>query len=186
MKWLSFWRSVALIGLGFAVGIVGKAAPGSSMASAQYCLGETVLFRVVDHNICWWCCGSCEPTCATEILRWHISDICGVWVYAVEHDVPVLASAWQGSWAQVNSSGAQVSSGYYQLTVETSAGTFSRCLRIYEACCRGCWNPCHCRNQCTCNEVTSITHCCCRTSLVMGEEPSCCSPSRDFCSSSCP
>lgn len=183
--------------LGFLVlvaSIASVAATSSSTSSAQYRLGETVLFKIASYNTCWWCCCCCESTCAnTEVLGWHVSDACGVWVYSVVHDVPVSASTWQGSWSQINSSGAQVPAGYYKLNVETSVGTLSHCLKLYDPCSSCCWNPCRClspcscRSRCSCKEMPSIADCCCRTSLELVLEKSNCCPSfRWPCSSSCP
>lgn len=54
--------------------------------------------------------------------------------------------------------------GAYTLYVDTSVGTLSRCFTIYDPCTRCGWTPA-CRT-CACNQVTSITGCASRTTLV--------------------
>ena len=187
VKRRSLWRRACLVALMFLAGFVVMAIPTSSTSRMQYNLGETVRFEIAERDICWWFCGSCKPVCSVEVLAWHITDACGVWIYSVAHDVPVPASSWLGSWSQVDSSGLQVSAGYYQIAVETSLGTISRCIRITE-CCRGwCWNPGRCLSSCTCNETPTLTECCCKASLeFVVEEAACCFPFFWRCASSCP
>jgi len=169
-----------------AAAITGMAASSSTTFFVNYSLGESVVFQVTERNN-WWCgcCGS--ECCDTKILGWHVTDACGVWVYSVEYNVAVPASSWQGSWSQVDSSGVQVTAGSYQITVETSAGTLSRCVKIHDPCRCWCWNPCRCWSGCTCKELPSLTHCCCKVSLqLVVEGPSCCFPLFGYCSAGCP
>ena len=191
MKRCSVLVTVALGLALLLVAVSGIAGTSTSTSTAQYRLGETIRFEIEDQKTCCWCCCCCcccKPTCCdTQVLGWHITDACGVWVYSVVHDAPVSASTWEGSWPQTNSSGTQVSAGYYKLCVDTSVGTLSRCLKIYDPCRCCCWNPCTCWRRCSCNEIPSIKHCCCRTSLeLVIKKPRCCFPFCWPCSSSCP
>ena len=187
MKRRSLWRRACLVALMLLAGSVVMAIPASSTSMVQYELGETVRFEVEEYDICWWFCGSCKPVCSVEVLAWHIADACGVWIYSVAHDVPVPASSWLGSWSQVDSSGLQVSAGYYQIAVETSLGTISRCITVTERCPGWCWNPFQCRSSCTCNETSTLSECCCKVSLeFVVEEAACCFPFFRRCDSGCP
>ena len=226
------WGSIVLVGLVLFSMVASVTAASYSTWSGRYRLGEPILFKVQDQKVCCWCC-CCQPTCPeTQVFGWRIADSCGRTIYAVVHDVPVSASIWQGSWAQVDSSaaagaqasaqaaasatatgqsatavatgiatssayayGTSVSAGSYILYVDTSVGTLSRCLRIYDPCsyCNCCWS-CSCCNCCwprTCSSCTAsatITNCCCRTSLVLiAEQSTCCYPFfRWPCCSTCP
>jgi len=186
MKRRSLWRGTCRVALIFLFGSVATAIPTLSTTMAQYDPGETVRFEVSEHDICWWFCGDCKPVCFVEVLAWRITDACGVWIYSVSHEVPVPASSWQGSWSQVDSAGLQVSAGHYQIAVETSLGTISRCIRITERCRGWCWNPCRCLRSCTCNETPALAECCCKVSLEFVVEKACCFPFFWRCDSSCP
>jgi len=171
------WASVVLIVAVLSATIVGSAATYSNW-SGNYKLGETVLFKVESQQLWWWncCCCNQNSTCpAVTISGWRVADSSGKTIYKVVFDAPVAASGWQGSWGQVDSSNAAVAAGNYTLYVDTSVGTLSRHIHIYDPC-SCCWSwywGCH-----TCGEVPSITNCGCRTSLVLLEktETSCCWP----------
>lgn len=172
MKHWWVWVGVLLAGTVLLATVVGMGATSSTLWSTRYKLGDTIIFKVEAQNSCWWsCCGcSCgQPTCTdVQVLGWHVTDSTGNTIYSVVNDAPVSASIWEGSWAQVNSSGVAVSAGYYILYVDTSAGTLSRCLHLYDpcSCCWG-WSCSAC-----CQQSATITNCCCKTSLVFITETS--------------
>lgn len=179
---------IAFVFVVLVAGVVCMAATSSSTSAAHYQMGETVMFQVEERTIGLWfgCC--CEYSCCeTQVSGWHVTDACGVWIYSVVHDVAVLASSWQGSWSQVDSLGSQVSAGYYEIVVETSAGTLSRCIEVTDSCRFGRWNPCTCQTRCACQEAPSVTdECCCATLDLVVESTSCCLPSLKKCRPSCP
>ncbi len=131
--------------------------------SPRYKLGEEIQFQVEDSTTwSWGCCGCC--TCDdTLVLGWRIVNTSQQAIYSVIHDAPVSASAWLGSWTQIDSLGGSVAAGQYKLVVDTSVGTLSRCFSIYDPC--GCYwcNPCC---SCVCEDVSTVSDCSCRTSLV--------------------
>ena len=183
----SLWRRACLVSLVFLAGAAVMAIPAANASRMQYTPGETVRFEVAERDICWWFCGDCKPVCSAEILSWHVSDACGVWVYSVQHEVPVPGSNWLGSWSQVDSAGLQVSAGYYQIVVETSLGPISRCIRITEPCPGWCWTPDRCLRGCACSETPTRAECCCKVSLeFVVEGTACCFPFFWRCSSGCP
>lgn len=86
-------------------------------------------------------------------------------------------------------SGASIPPGYYTLYVDTSVGTLSRCLYLYDPCCGCCWGWSSCGwSRCGSGSQSTITSCGCRTSLVWVEEetPCCHLFFRWPCGSSCP
>ena len=176
MKRRFIWRGVVLVSL--ALLVAGATVTAGSIGYERYRLGETVMFKVEDQRQCFWsCCCCCQPTCTgTQVTGWRIADASGNIVYSVAHDVPVVASTWQGSWSQVDSTGVAVAAGCYTLYVDTSAGTLSRCLYLYDpcsGCCGSCcgWSWCGwgwCGwSRCGCGTQSTITSCCYRTSLVL-------------------
>lgn len=192
MKKRFVWPGVVLVGLLLIAAVMGAASTSSSVWSGRYRVGETVLFKVEDQKVFCWCC-CCQPACPeTQVLGWHIADSSGGIVYSVVNDAPVPASIWQGSWSQINSLGASVAAGYYILCVDTSVGTLSRCLYLYDPCCGCCWGCCGWSccgwSRCGCGPQSTITSCCSRTSLVwIVEEAPCCHLFfRWPCCSSCP
>jgi len=104
------------------------------------------------------------------------------------------SSAAGTSTSSTYASGAAVPPGYYILYVDTSVGTLSRCLYLYDPCCGCCWGWSSCGwsscgwSRCGCGSQSTITSCCCRTSLVWVEEetPCCHLFFRWPCCSSCP
>ena len=91
MKWRSTWRLACLLAPVFFAGSAVIALPASSVTAVQYELGEAIRFEVSERDICWWFCDSCKPVCSVEVLAWHVTDACGVWIYSVVHDVPVVS-----------------------------------------------------------------------------------------------
>jgi len=188
-RWISI-AGVLLAVLLFSA-LVGHAASGSTLFGTRFKLGATIQFAVEDSTIWWWgcCCNCCSETL---VLGWRIVNTAEQTIYSAPLTAPVSASMWQGSWNQVDASGIAAAAGQYKLYVDTSAGTLSRCFTIYDPCCR-CCSPC---SVCSCEQVTSISDCACRTTLVFvdscqtgcfpffGWLSGCCSP----CSvcSSCP
>jgi hypothetical protein len=156
-RWM--WVCCALLGVLLVGAALANAGESSTLGGTRFRLGGTVQFKVEDSRTWWWGCGSC---CAeTVVLGWRIVDGAGMTVYSVVHDAPVAASAWRGAWKQINASSLAVPAGSYMLYVDTSVGTLSRCFSLYDPCysCRPC-------TSCCCEEVTSITSCECRASLV--------------------
>ncbi|HDJ30321.1 MAG TPA: hypothetical protein ENF29_04645 [Candidatus Acetothermia bacterium] len=180
MKHRWAWVSIALVVM-VLVATMAATATTYSNWSGKYRVGETVLFKVDTEQFWWWgcccCCCNQQPACpAVQISGWHVADSTGKTIYQVVFDTPVDASGWQGSWGQVDSSNAAVPAGYYTLYVDTTVGTLSRHIQIYDPC-NCCWSwSWNCN---TCTEVASITNCGCRTSLVLLKEVAtnnCCVP----------
>jgi len=140
--------------------VVSHAASGSTLFGTRFKLGETIQFRVEDSTSWWWGCCCCTETL---VLGWRIVNTSEQTLYSAAFNAPVSASQWQGSWNQVDANSAAVSAGQYKLYVDTSVGTLSRCFTIYDPCCRCGWSPC---SVCSCEQVTSISDCACRTTLV--------------------
>jgi len=188
-KW-STRGSIILLVVLMAVVVVGQAT--TTTTSGCYKVGELIQFKVQDATRCWWwgnC--SCQYSCdETQVTGWHIVNSSGETIFEVLHDNdgPVAASSWQGNWAQIDSTGVDVPPGEYTLYVDTSVGTLSRSLQVYDPCsgcgyCNFFWNCSWCNNT-----STITTDCYCKTSLVLlKEESNCCWPLFRFqCSSSCP
>lgn len=133
---------------------------GTTVFGTRFRLGGTIQFEIQDSTTWFWGCCSCE---ATLVLGWRVVNSAEQVVYSVIHDAPVAASAWQGSWVQVDVNAASVPGGQYKLYVDTSVGTLSRCFTIYDPCARSWCSSC---SQCACEGVSSITDCACRTALV--------------------
>ena len=187
-KWV---RSYVLVGLVLGCVIFGSVGMAASSRSGGYRLGEPIAFMIEDQKTWGWCC--CCSTCQdTQILGWYVVDSDGDTVYSVEFDPVGYASDWDGTWLQTDYSSTSVPAGSYTLYVETSVGILSRSLRLYDPCSRCCgWNRCWGYGRCwgwrcgSCSEVATISHCCCRTSLVLIQaETSCCS--FRLCSPCCP
>ncbi|MCK4394817.1 hypothetical protein KAX17_18110 [Candidatus Bipolaricaulota bacterium] len=174
----SWWvrGSVVLVVLVLFVTIASAAASPCSTRCASYRLGEPIVFMVKDQKTSGWCCCCC--TCPdTQILGWYIVDSDGDTVNSLEFDPVGYASDWDGTWSQTDDLGASVPAGTYTLYVETSVGLLSRCLKLYDPCsccsgCNCCWSYSRCWGWrcCTCGQVATITHGCCRTSLVLTQE----------------
>ena len=147
------------------------ATPATTLFGTRYQVGETIVFEVQDSTTWWWGCCSCE---ATQIFGWRILDGNGMTVYSVIHDAPVSASIWQGSWTQIHADGTAVAGGQYTLYVDTSLGTLSRCLTIYDPC--GCGSACSSCSSCGCEQLSSITSCSCKASLVFVDTSPCVFP----------
>ena len=164
--------SVVLVGLVLFATIAGAAASPWSTQCTQYRLGETIVFTVDQQKVFGWCCCCC--TCPdTQILGWRVVDSSGQTVNSLEFDPAGFASDWDGTWSQLNYSGVPVPPGYYTLYLDTSVGTLSRCLKLYDPC-TCCWGwSCY-----TCGQVATITHCRCRASLVLVKQESTCYSSR--------
>jgi hypothetical protein len=128
--------------------------------STRFKLGEDVAFHVNDSTTWFWGCCTCE---ATLVLGWRIVSSMEQVIYSVVHDAPVASSTWIGTWGQIDSTGAAVPAGQYKLYVDTSVGTLSRCFTLYDPCGCGWCHPC---TACACEDVSSITTCACRASLV--------------------
>jgi len=170
--------SVVLVGLVLFATIAGAAASPWSTQCTQYRLGETIVFTVDQQKVFGWCCCCC--TCPdTQILGWRVVDSSGQTVNSLEFDPVGFASDWDGTWSQLDHSGVPVPPGYYTLYLDTSVGTLSRCLKLYDPC-SCCWGYSRCWGwRCgTCGQVATITHCCCRASLVLVKEESTCCSSR--------
>ncbi len=178
MKHRWAWVSVALVGLVVMVVVLGSATTYSNW-SGKYKVGETVLFKVDSEQLWWWncCCCNQRPSCpVVQVSGWHVADSTGKTVYQVVFDTPVNVSDWQGSWGQVDSSNAAVPAGQYTLYVDTTVGTLSRHIYIYDPC-STCWSWSWSCNAC--QEVASITNSGCRTTLVLLKEvkdTNCCLP----------
>jgi len=164
-------RCLLLVGLMLSVVVLGSVAAAASVQSLRYKLGEPVVFMIEDEKTSRWCCCCCSGCPDTLILGWRIVAASGATVYSLRFDPVGYASDWDGTWHQTDASGAPVPAGSYTLYVDTSAGTLSRCFSLYDpcsGCC--CWNWCSTRSYCTCRQVATITHSCCRTSLVLVQE----------------
>ncbi len=187
-KWV---RRCVLLSVALGVVVFGAVAFAASSRSGSYRLGEPVVFMVEDQKTSSWCCCCC--TCPdTQILGWYVVDSDGDTVYSVEFDPVGYASDWDGTWSQTDDLGASVPAGTYTLYVETSVGTLSRSFSLYDPCscrcgCNRCWGFGRCWGwRCgTCSQVATITHTCCRTSLVLVQEKTTCSSFRR-CSPCCP
>jgi len=152
-----------------ATSFVSGAWTSSSMFGTRFKVGETVEFRIEDQTTWFWGCCACEET---MVLGWRVVSSSGGTIYSVMHDAPVSSSLWQGSWSQTDISGVQVAVGEYMIYVDTSVGTLSRCFKVYDPC-----NRCYSCPTCTvCTEVSTITDCACRTSLVFVESCTGCFP----------
>jgi len=183
-------RRWVLVGcaLVLSVALAAVAAQGATtLFGTRFNVGEELQFKVEDSSTWWWgcCCCECEETL---ILSWRITDLAGVAIYSVIHDAPVAASAWQGAWNQTDINGVAVGAGQYELVVDTTAGTLSRCFSIYDPC--ACRSPCY---SCACEQVSSITSCYCKTTLVFVDTCTNCFPFFSLfgccsspCSSGCP
>lgn len=188
MKHLWVRATVVLLALLIVAGILGQA---STIYSNRYKLGETVLFKVDDSGGSWWsCCCQCDTCSDTQVLGWRIANSSGQTIFSVVHDAPVLASTWQGSWVQVDSTGGAVAAGSYVLYVDTSVGTLSRFINLYDPCNYCGWSWGWSCNTCQQEQATITTHCYCKTSLVLARESSTCNSCwwpffRWPCSSSC-
>lgn len=147
------------------------ATPATTLFGTRFQVGETVVFQVEDSTTWWWGCCACDTT---QVLGWRIIDANGMTVYSVIHDAPVASSIWQGSWTQIYADGSAVAAGRYSLYVDTSLGTLSRCFTIYDPC--GCASACTSCNSCTCEQVTTISSCSCRVSLVFVDQSACVFP----------
>gem|GEM_PF-2204921 len=187
-KWM---RSYVLVGLVLGAVVFGSVAIAASSRCGGYRLGEPVVFMVEDQKTSGWCC--CCSTCPdTQILGWRVVDASGSTVYSVEFDPVGYASDWDGTWSQTDYLGASVPAGTYTVYVETSVGVLSHSFRIYDPCSSCCgWNRCWGSRLCwgwrcgPCGQVATITHGCCRTSLVLTQaETPCCS--FRLCSPCCP
>jgi len=163
-RW-STWAIALCITLVVLAGIGAQAATSSTLGAGRYKLGEAIVFEVRTSSTSWWSCSSCcQPACTDpQVLGWRVENASGGTVYAVIHDGPVAASTWEGTWDQKDSAGAAVAAGTYTLYVDTSVGTLSYCLRIYDpcGCCSWSWTSCPCQARST------ITNCSCKTSLVL-------------------
>ena len=155
------WAVVACV-LALLVGSFAASATSSSLFGSRFKLGTEIQFRVQDNTTWWWGCCSCSES---QILGWRVTTSSGLVVYSVVHDAPVPASAWAGTWTQVDINAKAVASGQYVLYVDTSVGTLSRCFTLYDPCggCSSCSTPCW---SCACQEVSTITTCSCQTTLV--------------------
>lgn len=128
--------------------------------TARFKLGGDVQFRVQDSTTWFWGCCSCSEAL---VLGWRIVTTTEQVIYSVVHDAPVSAAVWLGTWNQLDTGGSAAPVGQYKLYVDTSVGTLSRCFTLYDPCgCNWC-NPC---STCVCADVSSITDCACRTTLV--------------------
>jgi len=137
----------------------------SSLFGTRFEVGEEIRFKIEDSTTWWWGCCSCD---SSLVLGWRIVNSLEQAVYSVIHDAPVAATVWQGSWMQVDPDGVAIPAGQYKLYVDTSVGTLSRCFTIYDPCaCNWCYscNPCA-----VCEDVTAVTNCACRTTLVFVED----------------
>ncbi|MEW5825408.1 MAG: hypothetical protein AB1778_01095 [Candidatus Bipolaricaulota bacterium] len=161
----------ALVGclMALLVATVATSASGATLYGTRFNLGTEIQFQVEDSSTWWWgCCCPCTPT---SVLGWRITSSAGLVVYNVVFDAPVAASTWIGSWLQVDAGGVAVPAGQYMLYVDTTAGTLSRCLTLYDPCaCSWCYTAC---GACVCGEVPSITTCACRTELNFIEPCTC-------------
>jgi len=165
------WALVACM-LVLTLAVVGVVAtPATTLFGTRYQVGETIVFEVEDTTTWWWGCCSCD---STQIYGWRIVDGAGVTVYSVVHDAPVSAAVWQGSWIQVDASGAAVPVGQYRLHVDTSLGTLTRCFSIYDPC--GCNTACTSCSSCSCEQLTSISSCSCKATLVFVDDSPCVFP----------
>ena len=142
--------------------------------TGQYKLGQTVAFKVEDSGGGWWSCCQCNTCSQSQILGWHIANSSGQTIYTVVHDAPVPSSSWQGTWTQVDANGAAVAAGTYTLYVDTSVGTLTRFIKLYDPCNSCTWGWGWACNTCQ-EKATIVTNCYCRTSLVLQKETTPCS-----------
>jgi len=170
-------------GVVFALLATGILASGAGLSWPRYPLGETILFHIDTQHTCWWtCCGCCHCACPeVTVSGWRIVDSTGNTVYTLAYEIPISAVALEGSWKQTNDAGGAISAGTYTLYVNTSIGTLAQYFQIYDPCGR-CWSwPC-----CACEANSQMTHCCCRTTLVLSAEDAPCAMLAWPCCSSCP
>ena len=170
--------------------MVGGAAMASSLFGTTFQLGEAIQFEVEDTTTWLWGCCCCEDSL---VLGWRIVNIYEQVVYSVVHDAPVASAIWQGTWMQLDMNDVAVAAGDYKLYVDTTVGTLSRCFTLRDPC--NCCNWCNwCTSSCAscncCEDVSSISDCGCRTTLVFVEDDACASGCFPFfwwgCCSSCP
>ena len=147
------------------VAVAASAWTSSSLFGTKFKVGQEIAFKVENASNWWWnpcSCGSCCPD--VTVLGWRVASSAGVTVYSVIHDAPVSTSLWQGTWTQIDAAAVAVAAGAYTLYVDTSAGTLTRCFTIYDPC-----NRCvSCVPSCVscCQDMSSISNCGCRTTLV--------------------
>jgi len=154
--------SVLLVAI-LLIALMGTVATGSTLFGSRFKLGETIEFKIQDSTTWWWGCGSC---CAESIvLGWRIEDGSGMTIYATALDPVMGASMWIGTWNQVDANGLGVPAGQYKLLVDTSVGTLSRCFSLYDPC-NTCWGGCTTACSPCCEDLSSISECYCKTSLV--------------------
>ena len=176
-RWL-IWGGVV-----FALLAISTLASGDGLSWPRYPLGATVLFYIDTQHTCWWCCcGCCDCACPeVTVSGWRILNSAGNTIYASAFETPIPAAAFDGRWEQVDNAGGAVAVGTYILYVDTSTGTLTQCLQVYDPCGR-CWSwPC-----CSCTTNVQTTHCCCRTTLVLSAEQVPCPMLVWPCCSSCP
>jgi len=154
------WAVVACV-LALLLASFAASATSSSLFGSRFKLGTEIQFKVQDSTTWWRGCCSCSEA---QILGWRVTTSSGLVVYSVVHDAAVPASAWVGTWAQIDVNAKAAASGSYVLYVDTSAGTLSRCFTLYDPCgCSSCSTPCW---SCACQDVSTITTCSCQTTLV--------------------
>jgi len=169
-------RRWVLVGCALVIALLVSAVAASAATTlfgTRFKAGVTIQFRVEDSTTWSWgwgcCCCGCE---ASTILGWRITDTGGQTIYSVMHDAPVGSTSWMGTWEQTRVDGSAVASGQYVLYVDTSVGTLSRCLTIYDPC-DCCPSACY---SCACQQVSTITDCGCKTSLVFVDTCTSCFP----------
>jgi len=168
----SFVRAiVVLVAVLVLSAIVVQAGSTYTTWTGQYKLGETVAFKVESSSGGWWSCCQCNTCNESQVLSWHIAN----------------SSSWQGTWAQVDANGSAVASGTYTLYVDTSVGTLTRFVKLYDPCNSCTWGWGWSCNTCQENK-TIVTNCYCRTSLVLQKETTTCAWPFWWpcCTSNCP
>ena len=184
LKHRTVWGCVVLaMVLAIGASVTVSAGP-FGLFTSQYRLGETIVLRVESQGSLWWSCCCCSTCDNVSITGWRVADSSGTTVYAAVFDAAVASSIWQGSWSQADINGVAVQAGYYTIYVDTSAGTLSKSVRLYDPCSR-CWS--WCGTCCGCESNATITADCCRFSLVLStQEVDCCGWLWSSCCSGCP
>ncbi len=81
-----------------------------------------------------FCCSPCAQPAAPNVVGWRVETLEGVLVYEQELYAPASGSSFSAVWDQVDMDGQQVAPGYYEVSVVTQDGIYSKHLRILDRC----------------------------------------------------